>query len=134
MIPQNSLDSLERFGWRFGLHSMRALLLELGDPQLSLRFIHVAGSNGKGSTCAFTASLLKQAGFRTGLYTSPHLTDIRERFRVNGYWISTRDFASASRQVLAACSRVARRLGHSPTHFEALTALAFLWFKKQKTD
>jgi dihydrofolate synthase/folylpolyglutamate synthase len=134
MSTKTRLDSLERFGWRFGLDSMRALLLELGDPQLSLRFIHVAGSNGKGSTCAFTASLLKEAGFRTGLYTSPHLTDIRERFRVDGTWISSPDFASAGRQILAACSKVSRRLGHSPTHFEALTALAFLWFKKQKTD
>jgi dihydrofolate synthase / folylpolyglutamate synthase len=131
---KTGLDSLERFGWRFGLESMRALLLELGDPQFSLRFAHVAGSNGKGSTCTFLASLLKQTGARVGLYTSPHLSDLRERFRVNGAWISASDLNRNSREVLQACLRVHRLLGHSPTHFEALTALAFLWFKHQRTD
>jgi dihydrofolate synthase/folylpolyglutamate synthase len=134
MNSKTGLDSLERFGWRFGLESMRALLQELGNPHLSLRFVHVAGSNGKGSTCVFLASLLKETGARVGLYTSPHLSDLRERFRVNGSWISTADLNRLGRQVLQACFQVRRALGHSPTHFEALTALAFLWFKAQKTD
>ncbi|HVM33323.1 MAG TPA: folylpolyglutamate synthase/dihydrofolate synthase family protein, partial [bacterium] len=134
MRLNKGLDSLERLGWRFGLDSMKALLRELGDPQSSLRFIHVAGSNGKGSTCAFTASLLQKAGYRAGLYTSPHLSDLRERFRLDGAWISSRDLTALSRQVLRACAAVQRHRGHSPTHFEALTALAFLWFKKQKAD
>ncbi len=134
MKLNKGLDSLERFGWRFGLESMRALLQELGNPHFSLRFVHVAGSNGKGSTCAFLASLLKQTGAGVGLYTSPHLSDLRERFRVNGTWISDADLTRLSRRVLQACFQVRRTLGHSPTHFEALTALAFLWFKAQKTD
>ncbi len=134
MTRRTGLDSLERFGWRFGLDSMRALLQKLGDPHLSLRFVHVAGSNGKGSTCAFLASLLKQTGARVGLYTSPHLSDLRERFRVNGAWISAAELSRLSRQVLQACFQVRRKLGHSPTHFEALTAVAFLWFKARKTD
>ncbi|MGH7740148.1 MAG: bifunctional folylpolyglutamate synthase/dihydrofolate synthase [bacterium] len=134
MGRKTGLDSLERFGWRFGLGTMRALLQELGNPQLSARMAHVAGSNGKGSTCAFLASCLKQAGFRVGLYTSPHLSDIRERFRINGTWIDLPSFNRWSRRVLSACGQVQRRLGHSPTHFEALTALAFLWFREQKTD
>jgi dihydrofolate synthase/folylpolyglutamate synthase len=128
------LESLEKFGWRFGLETTQTLLSFLGNPHTSLRFIHVAGSNGKGSTCAFMASFLKHCGYKTGLYTSPHLCDIRERFRVNGLWISQKDFERRSRIVLEACEKTTRKLGHSPTHFEALTAMAFCWFKEQKVD
>ena len=134
MNSKIGLDSLERFGWRFGLDSMRALLAELDHPEISLRFIHVAGSNGKGSTCAFLASFLRQSGYRTGLYTSPHLCDIRERFRLNGVWINPKSFRRYSAQVLEACGKVERQHGHSPTHFEALTAIAFLWFRDEKAD
>jgi dihydrofolate synthase / folylpolyglutamate synthase len=128
------LESLEKFGWRFGLETTQVLLSFLGNPHTSLRYIHVAGSNGKGSTCAFIASFLKQAGYKTGLYTSPHLCDIRERFRINGLWISQNDFDRHCRAVLKACEKTKRKLGHSPTHFEALTAIAFCWFKEQKVD
>jgi dihydrofolate synthase / folylpolyglutamate synthase len=128
------LESLEKFGWRFGLETTQTLLSFLGNPQNSLRYIHVAGSNGKGSTCAFMASFLKQSGYKTGLYTSPHLCDIRERFRINGFWISTQDFERHSSRVLKACELVRKKMGHSPTHFEALTAIAFCWFKEQKVD
>ncbi len=128
------LESLERLGWRFGLETIQALLSELGHPELSLRVVHVAGSNGKGSTCAFVASFLRQCGYKTGLYTSPHLCDIRERFRVNGAWISQGDFRRHSRRVLEASLRIRRKIGHLPTHFEALTAIAFCWFKEQRVD
>src|ERR1039458_5494099 len=128
------LESLERLGWRFGLQTMQALLAELGHPEFSLKIVHVAGSNGKGSTCAFMASFLRQCGFKTGLYTSPHLGDIRERFRINGAWISRRDFDRHSKKVLKACGEVEKKLGHLPTHFEALSAIAFSWFEEQKTD
>jgi dihydrofolate synthase/folylpolyglutamate synthase len=128
------LESLEKFGWRFGLETTQTLLSFLGNPHASLRYIHVAGSNGKGSTCAFMASFLKHSGYKTGLYTSPHLCDIRERFRINGVWISQRDFDRHSRSVLKACEKTKRKLGNSPTHFEALTAIAFCWFKEQKVD
>lgn len=114
--------------------SIRALLEELRNPEKGLRVIHVAGSNGKGSTCAFTASILQTAGYRTGFYTSPHLCDIRERFRVNGHWIPKPDLVRLAKRVLTACAKVRRRLGHSPTHFEVLTALAFLWFRERKVD
>lgn len=134
MAKHLSLGSLERLGWRFGLETITALLKELGDPHLSLRCIHVAGSNGKGSTCALLASYLKTCGFKTGFYTSPHLCDIRERFRIDGVWISPKDFNRHTRRVLDACAKVKKRLGHSPTHFEALTAIAFSWFKEQKVD
>ena len=134
MGPLERLESLERFGWRFGLDSIRALLKELGNPETGLKVIHVAGSNGKGSTCAFTSSILQAAGHRTGLYTSPHLCDLRERFRVDGRWIPKPDLVRLAKRVLAACEKVRRRLGHSPTHFEALTALAFLWFQERRVD
>lgn len=128
------LESLEQLGWRFGLETIQSLMTELGDPQNSLQVVHVAGSNGKGSTCAFMASFLKQCGHKTGLYTSPHLCDIRERFRINGAWISQEDFKRHSRRVLEACRKVQIKMGHLPTHFEALTAIAFCWFKEQKVD
>src|ERR1019366_6614569 len=134
MSKKPSLDSLEQFGWRFGLESIQALLAELDHPESSLKVVHVAGSNGKGSTCAFIASYLKYSGYKTGLYTSPHLCDIRERFRINGTWIPNRDFNRHVELVLRACQTVKRKLGHSPTHFEALTAMAFSWFKEQKVD
>jgi dihydrofolate synthase/folylpolyglutamate synthase len=129
-----NLDSLERLGWRFGLQTTEILLAELGNPQRGLSIVHVAGTNGKGSTCAFMASLLKSCGYKTGLYTSPHLCDIRERFRINGTWISSPDFHRHEAQVLSACERVRRKLGHLPTHFEALTAIAFCWFQEQGVD
>ncbi len=134
MIRPLKLESLERLGWRFGLETIQALLSELGHPELSLRIVHVAGSNGKGSTCAFMASFLRRRGYKTGLYTSPHLCDIRERFRVNGAWISQEDFNRHSRQVLEASQKAHRKTGRLPTHFEALTAIAFCWFKEQKVD
>lgn len=129
-----SLDALERLGWRFGLGTITALLSELGDPHLSLRCAHVAGSNGKGSTSAFLAKFLRGSGYRTGLYTSPHLCDIRERFRIDGTWIPQEDLERHTRLVLDACEKVQEKLGHLPTHFEALTAIAFGWFKEQKVD
>jgi dihydrofolate synthase/folylpolyglutamate synthase len=131
---QLSLDALERLGWRFGLESITALLSELGDPHLSLRCVHVAGSNGKGSTCAFLEKFLRMSGYRTGLYTSPHLCDIRERFRVDGTWIPPEELERHTQAVLSACGRVREKLGRLPTHFEALTAIAFCWFKERKVD
>lgn len=129
-----NLDTLERLGWRFGLQTTEALLSELGNPHRNLRVVHVAGTNGKGSTSAFMASILKACGYKTGLYTSPHLCDIRERFRVNGTWISERDFDRITRRVLSACAKIKKQLGHLPTEFEALTAIAFCWFQEQKVD
>lgn len=134
MNPGLKLESLEQLGWRFGLETIQALLSELGNPHLSLKAVHVAGSNGKGSTCAYMASFLKHAGYKTGLYTSPHLCDIRERFRINGTWISKKDFDRHTRRVLGASLEVQKKLGHLPTHFEALTAIAFSWFKEQEVD
>src|SRR5882757_4422165 len=87
------LGATRRFGMKQGLESMRALAQELGDPQKKLRFIHLAGTNGKGSTAAFCESCLRAGGFRVGLYTSPHLVSIRERIQINRQMIAEADFA-----------------------------------------
>jgi len=126
------LESLQRFGWKFGLDTIRILLAELGDPQRDLRFVHVAGTNGKGATCAYLESILRVAGYRTGLYTSPHLISPRERFRIAGACVSRRDYERLGGQVLRACAKFPPR--RQPTYFEAQTAMAFLWFREQDVD
>ncbi len=125
--------SLERFGIRPGLDRIRALCRRLGDPQKQLRFIHVAGTNGKGSTCTEIASVLTAAGYRTGLYTSPYVLEFRERIRINGRMIAPDDLVAvtnAVRQAIAALNAE----GISITEFEAVTAAAFLYYKEQKCD
>src|SRR5208283_4181324 len=77
----------------FNLDRMRTLLRKLGNPQEKFRSVHVAGTKGKGSTCAMIAAMLQSTGYRVGLYTSPHLVDVRERIVVNGQMISQADFA-----------------------------------------
>jgi dihydrofolate synthase/folylpolyglutamate synthase len=121
------LASLEKFGINLGLDRISILLDRLDDPQRRLKVIHVAGTNGKGSTCAMIASILKEAGFKVGLYTSPHLFKYNERIKVNGQDISDQDFNDGLQLVEKLASQ-------PPTVFEALTALAFWYFAKQKVD
>lgn len=121
------LDSLEKFGINLGLERITALLDKLNDPQNRFRSIHVAGTNGKGSTCAMIASILQEAGYKVGLYTSPHLFDYTERIKINGRNISQRDFTLGLKLVKKASAQ-------PPTVFEALTAVAFWYFARQKVD
>ena len=102
-----------------GLERTHALLSGLGDPQKQLRFVHVAGTNGKGSTCAFLASVLEQAGYRVGLFTSPAVYSFEERIRVNGQPISYNELTS----VTEAVKRLAETLEEHPTEFELLTGV-----------
>src|SRR5271170_4136673 len=88
------LGQTRRFGMKLGLEQMRDLARALGDPQERLRFIHLAGTNGKGSTAAFCESCLRSAGFRVGLYTSPHLISVRERIQIDRTPISEASFAN----------------------------------------
>ncbi|MFM8455931.1 MAG: bifunctional folylpolyglutamate synthase/dihydrofolate synthase, partial [Ignavibacteria bacterium] len=88
------LFSLHRFGIKPGLERIESLLAFLGNPQQSLKCIHVAGTNGKGSVCSLLAGILQSAGYRVGLYTSPHLRQFNERIRINGEMISDADIAS----------------------------------------
>jgi dihydrofolate synthase / folylpolyglutamate synthase len=110
---------------------MRALLAALGDPQLRFPAVLVAGSNGKGSTAALLAAMAAAAGYRTGLYTSPHLETVEERLRLDGRSI---DGARLGELLIEVVSCAEGRVGHSPTYFEALTAAAFLWFAAERVD
>ncbi|PID77164.1 MAG: bifunctional folylpolyglutamate synthase/dihydrofolate synthase [Deltaproteobacteria bacterium] len=124
----NYLDSLQVHKIKLGLEAINSLLARLGNPHLALKFIHVAGTNGKGSVCAAMAAILQEAGYQPGLYTSPHLYEVRERFRVGRKYISKDDFAEV-------ISRIAFELGDEKiTYFECLTAAAFLWFAEIKPD
>lgn len=125
--------SLLRFGVKPGLERTLALCEELGSPQKKLKCVHVAGTNGKGSTCTFIASVLKKAGYRTGLYTSPYVIEFRERIRLDGEYIPKDDLVSVTERVRVALQKV-NSLGIYPTEFEAITAAAFLWYVEQNTD
>lgn len=113
-----------------GLERTRALLSGLDDPQRQLRFVHVAGTNGKGSTCAFAASVLEQAGYRVGLFTSPAVYSFEERIRVNGQPIAYDELTS----VTEAVKQVAETLEEHPTEFELLTGVAFTHFVRSRCD
>lgn len=118
-------------GIRLGLDSMRGLLAALGEPQRRLPAVLVAGSNGKGSTAALLAAMSTAAGYRTGLYTSPHLETVEERLRLNGRAISEPRLGELLDEVVG---RAEREQGQLPTYFEALTAAAFLWFTAEAVD
>lgn len=111
----------------FDLDRMRLLLKKLGNPQDKFRSVHVAGTKGKGSTCAMIASMLDASGYKTGLYTSPHLIDIRERISIAGEMVSQSEFARLIRRV----EPIVNRMKPTPTYFDVLTALAFLYFAEQ---
>ncbi len=122
------LDDLQFFKIKLGLDSMQAFLESVGQPQERLKFIHVAGTNGKGSVSANLLAILARAGYRVGLYTSPHLASVRERFRINDSYISEAEFAS---QATAIRNSLA---GRQITYFEFTTALAMLWFAERQVD
>jgi dihydrofolate synthase/folylpolyglutamate synthase len=116
------------------LDRMRHLASRLGDPQKDLRCIHITGSKGKGSSSAMTAAILKEAGYRVGLYTSPHLVSFRERIRINGRMISKEELCGLVEKVRPLIERIDKKSELYPTFFEVYTALAFLYFKENKTD
>lgn len=113
-----------------GLDRIEELLRGLGSPHKNLKFVHVAGTNGKGSTCSYVASVLEQAGYKVGLFTSPYLICFEERIRVNGENISSADLDRVTRRV----RRVAESMDEHPTEFELMTAVAFLHFAQQGCD
>lgn len=119
---------------RLGLDRIRELLERLGRPQDSLRFVHVAGTNGKGSTCAYLASILQAAGYRTGLFTSPYIERFEERIRVDGADIGRDDLRAATLQVREQAEAMARESGDHPTEFELMTAVALVHFARCGCD
>lgn len=113
-------------GQKPGLARIRRLLCRLGDPQKSLKFVHIAGSNGKGSTAAMLSSVLTAAGLKTGLYTSPHLWRFHERFQVDGTLISDQELADVTARVL--------EQAEDDTEFELMTAIAMVYFQRTGCD
>ena len=121
---------------KLGLDAIQGLMSELGQPQDRLRIIHVAGTNGKGSTCAMLEAGLRAAGLKTGLYTSPHLVEPTERIQINGVSVTADQFREAFEIVHAAAERLEATgvLEHHPTYFETVTAMAFVIFEAAKID
>ncbi len=133
MTGEEAVAYIWSHGWEAhapGLDRIRELLRRLGDPQRALAFIHVAGTNGKGSVCACLASVLEAAGYRTGLNTSPHLERFSERIRVGGEEISDEDLGAVMDQIRPAAEAMAEH----PTEFELITAAAFLYFRRRRCD
>lgn len=125
------LDQLEMWGQKLGLERIRATLEQLGHPEKSFPVVLVAGTNGKGSTAALVASILSHAGYRSGLFTSPHLETVHERVRIDGRSISGEDLSDALEAVADASSLSSAVL---PTYFEAMTAAALVHFRRRKVD
>lgn len=130
---ENYYHSLLTFGIMPGLERINLLLERLGNPQKSLRCIHVAGTNGKGTVCSFIASVLKTAGYKTGLYTSPYIVDFRERIRVDGEMITESELEDVTQTVRAEIEKL-RTEDVIITEFEAVTAAAFLHYKNSGCD
>ena len=124
------LEPFQRFGINLGLTRIKRLLQDLGNPHHAVPIIHVAGTNGKGSVCAYLASILKTAGYRVGRYTSPHLVDWTERINLNGQAITATDLI----QILQQVTETTKLATETPTQFEIITAAAWLYFAQQKVD
>ena len=130
-MPFDAIEYINTPRWltsRLGLERIRELLDRLGRPQDRLKFVHVAGTNGKGSTCAFAASILAEAGFKTGLFTSPYVETFHERIRVNGRNISDDDLTAATLRVRECAEAMEAEGGEHPTEFELMTAVALVHF------
>ena len=128
------LDEVSKYGSVLGLESMRELLRRLGDPQNELKFIHISGTNGKGSVLAYLSTILSGAGYRTGRYISPTLFSYRERIQVDGEYIEKESLARHVTAIAAAAEDMQKAGLPSPTVFEIETALAFLYFKEKRCD
>lgn len=130
-----ALHALPRMGQGTpGLARMQNLCDHLGNPEKELQCIHIAGTNGKGSLAAMTSSILTAAGYKTGLTISPYVVDFRERFQIDGEMIPPRTLANLTEKVLDAIDAIEAEGGEKPVEFEAVTALAFLWFAREKCD
>jgi dihydrofolate synthase/folylpolyglutamate synthase len=146
------LFGLQRFGIKLGLDNITALLKHLGDPHVGLRAVHIAGTNGKGSTAAFLAFILRQAGYRVGLYTSPHLVDFTERIQVDGVPITGKRVVQLTEHIRQVVDQIIRegdlwakvnssllikdfdRQKATITFFEFITAMAFLHFQEARVE
>lgn len=128
------LDEVAKYGSVLGLENMRELLQRLGNPQDDLRFIHISGTNGKGSVLAYVSTVLKEAGYRVGRYISSTLFSYRERIQVNGEYIEKEPLVRLTGQIAEAAEGMAREGRAHPTAFEVETALGFLYFREKRCD
>ena len=128
------IENSMRFGCRPGLERTAKLLELLGNPDKKIKCIHIAGTNGKGSTTAIISNILKHAGYKVGTYTSPHLYNITERMVINGAQISEENFVKYANKVIEKMKYMEANSMEVPTQFEMLTAMAFLYFEETKVD
>lgn len=128
------IEGAGKYGSKLGLTRMRDLMEQLDNPQDELRFIHIAGTNGKGSVLAYIASVLKASGYKTGSYSSPAVENFREHFQINGVMISKKQYAKCVEKLQAAAERMQEAGKQCPTLFELETALGFLYFKENRCD
>ena len=127
------IESRAVFGAQPGFERIDGLLDRLGHPEKGLRYVHVAGTNGKGSVCTETANILTASGYKTGLFTSPYVADFRERIRINGEYIDKEVLASLTTRVKAVVDELSA-LGIEPTEFEVITAIGFLYYQQEQCD
>ena len=133
MNCNEAIEYIHSVNWVFckpGLERVRALCAAVGDPQNSLKFIHVAGTNGKGSFCAMTDSILRRAGYKVGLFTSPYIVEFNERMRIDGQNISDGELCELVEYV----KPFADAMDDKPTEFELITVIAFLYFARHECD
>ena len=133
MTAQEAISYIHSVCWKGsipGLGRTEELLRRMGNPEKKLRFVHVAGTNGKGSTAAMTASILQNAGYRTGLYTSPYIFRFHERMQVNGRQITDEELA----EVTGFVKPHAEAMADHPTEFELVSCIAFEYFRRQRCD
>jgi len=133
MTPEQAIEYIHSKFWKGsvpGLERISVLLEKMGNPQNDLKFVHIAGTNGKGSTAAMTASILRKAGYRTGLYTSPYIYRFHERIQIDGQQISDEDLVAVTEYV----KPLAESMAETPTEFELVCAIAFEYYKRKNCD
>ena len=128
------LENLTKFGFNFGLGRIEELLRRLGNPHTKIKVVHIGGTNGKGSTTAMLAAILKESGLRVGMFTSPHLHSYTERYRINGELIGQERIAEMISRLRPHLEDMVREGFEHPTEFEAGTAMAFLYFAEEEVD
>lgn len=134
MNPIDKISEFKKFGSVLGLERMTVLLDKLGNPQDDLKVVHVAGTNGKGSVCRFIYEVLQAGGYRTGLYTSPFIEVFNERIELNHEYISDEDLQVYTDRVVEKTEEMIAEGFDSPTEFEIITVIAFLYFKEKNAE
>lgn len=128
------INGAEGLGSKLGLKTIKRLMNELGNPQKDLKYIHIAGTNGKGSTASYISKILEESGYRVGVFTSPYLERFNERIQINGKDIPDETFAKITENVKEKTEKMVSEGFPHPTVFELITAISFLYFKEENVD